>query len=764
MFRGDERIMPKSALFHTKRRGRRYRTLFLSIAVTFAIICAFLLTLSFYRLQKSTGLFLEEQNRVGSDHAAAAVQDVSSQLHEYLQLCDLLAADSAVRDLPDRIGTDPRTWVEYALDVRSKLLSAQAHFGDVALEAVIAWYPERQIAVSSKMIFSSESLDFFFNQYSLSPDFLNSLPGTRNALLRSESGTFWITRGVFRQGSIYAYLLLGFQPRSLLDAFSEDDVLEIRLAGNRLYRSDEDAATPLPEDLSLPASSLPQILSFGDAHYYPASETLRAIQTTVLGLMNAEGRLLEVRAYHRQGLIQILISAVIVILLALVFTYRIYLPIQRLLTNAMVVEESASLSHAMETVGDRLRSMSDENERYQMTLEASDYLLQGERLQYILTLPDEKAEKEYRQFLLDHHLRGKGFISETPILYMPSSGDRAVNPDTHFGESEQNGFYSLSYMLLSNTLNEKFNFLLIKVNSFYVLLTESGEPGDMTLVQRAISDYVQYLREYGVTDVLCSATMPVHSAAEMRKLLDEIPNTMENLRFYQGRTKDGSAGSSAHRPFPTPAQLQSLTRLMDSGKDMEAMELLKSLLSQLFSMSTDRRYCVRRVHGLMMIVMTSLEKRCGGIPGSRLSEFEERIASADTVDALKDAAWQIAEELMTPQKDLPEQPSGSSLLVDVLSYLDQHYMDHDLSMAVLASEFHVNESTLSRIFRQEKGTTFLEYLQSLRLQKAKELLKTCSVKETAAQVGFWDAQALIRVFKKYEGITPGQYKDSIQDT
>ena len=90
-------------------------------------------------------------------------------------------------------------------------------------------------------------------------------------------------------------------------------------------------------------------------------------------------------------------------------------------------------------------------------------------------------------------------------------------------------------------------------------------------------------------------------------------------------------------------------------------------------------------------------------------------------------------------------------------------MDHDLSMASLSAEFHVNESTLSRIFRQEKNMTFLEYLQSLRVQKAKELLKTCSVKETAAKVGFWDAQALIRVFKKYEGITPGQYKESVHD-
>ena len=55
--------------------------------------------------------------------------------------------------------------------------------------------------------------------------------------------------------------------------------------------------------------------------------------------------------------------------------------------------------------------------------------------------------------------------------------------------------------------------------------------------------------------------------------------------------------------------------------------------------------------------------------------------------------------------------------------------------------------------------TFLEYVRALRVKKAKELLAAESVKETAQKTGFWDTQALIRVFKKYEGITPGQYKE-----
>ena len=54
-------------------------------------------------------------------------------------------------------------------------------------------------------------------------------------------------------------------------------------------------------------------------------------------------------------------------------------------------------------------------------------------------------------------------------------------------------------------------------------------------------------------------------------------------------------------------------------------------------------------------------------------------------------------------------------------------------------------------------------LRRLRVEKAKQLLEECSVKETALQSGFWDTQSLVRVFKKYEGVTPGEYKKGLQN-
>ena len=51
-----------------------------------------------------------------------------------------------------------------------------------------------------------------------------------------------------------------------------------------------------------------------------------------------------------------------------------------------------------------------------------------------------------------------------------------------------------------------------------------------------------------------------------------------------------------------------------------------------------------------------------------------------------------------------------------------------------------------------------EYIQRLRVEKAKELLAGYNVKDVVSMSGFWDTQALTRAMKKYEGVTPGEFK------
>lgn len=110
--------------------------------------------------------------------------------------------------------------------------------------------------------------------------------------------------------------------------------------------------------------------------------------------------------------------------------------------------------------------------------------------------------------------------------------------------------------------------------------------------------------------------------------------------------------------------------------------------------------------------------------------------------------------------------SAQNRQVQIRQYIQKHYMDANLNVNMIADAFHLNSSYLSRFFKEETGENLLNYINIYRIQQVKQLLAETddTVSTIAASTGFLNAAALNRTFKKYEGITPGQYKSISQAT
>lgn len=95
-------------------------------------------------------------------------------------------------------------------------------------------------------------------------------------------------------------------------------------------------------------------------------------------------------------------------------------------------------------------------------------------------------------------------------------------------------------------------------------------------------------------------------------------------------------------------------------------------------------------------------------------------------------------------------------------YIEENYMK-DINVRQTAEELNVSESYLSHLFKQEMDYTFLEYLTSVRLRKACELLKEPSVRvnEVAQAVGYRDGRYFSHIFKKHLKVSPNFYKENI---
>lgn len=92
-------------------------------------------------------------------------------------------------------------------------------------------------------------------------------------------------------------------------------------------------------------------------------------------------------------------------------------------------------------------------------------------------------------------------------------------------------------------------------------------------------------------------------------------------------------------------------------------------------------------------------------------------------------------------------------------YMQEH-LSEEITLSVLAEEFHLNAQYISQLFKNEIGVGFFAYLTNIRLEKAKKLLLSTAlpIADVAEQSGYGDYRVFTKVFKKAEGITPSQYR------
>lgn len=106
------------------------------------------------------------------------------------------------------------------------------------------------------------------------------------------------------------------------------------------------------------------------------------------------------------------------------------------------------------------------------------------------------------------------------------------------------------------------------------------------------------------------------------------------------------------------------------------------------------------------------------------------------------------------------QMSDEKLIFDILKYIANEYSNPGLSIKMVRSAFYLSESYFCVIFKKYVGRTFNKYITDFRIEKAKQLLRNPSYKvaDIAAKVGFSDINYFVRVFKRYEGLPPNNYR------
>ena len=107
----------------------------------------------------------------------------------------------------------------------------------------------------------------------------------------------------------------------------------------------------------------------------------------------------------------------------------------------------------------------------------------------------------------------------------------------------------------------------------------------------------------------------------------------------------------------------------------------------------------------------------------------------------------------------PEANARSKMQL-AIRYIQEHY-NENISVNDLAEQYNMSPNYFSSVFKKEMGSSPVSYITQLRMKKSMELLERSdlSVVDIARKVGYDEGQYFFRVFKKYTGMTPLNYRE-----
>jgi two-component system, response regulator YesN len=105
------------------------------------------------------------------------------------------------------------------------------------------------------------------------------------------------------------------------------------------------------------------------------------------------------------------------------------------------------------------------------------------------------------------------------------------------------------------------------------------------------------------------------------------------------------------------------------------------------------------------------------------------------------------------------------LVDELVSYIHKHF-DQEMSLQMLSHKMNVNNIYLGRLFKEEHGMLFSDYLTQIRMEEAKKLLRESYLKasEVAYKVGFTDPNYFFRKFKQLSSLSPSEYRKLHQNS
>lgn len=167
------------------------------------------------------------------------------------------------------------------------------------------------------------------------------------------------------------------------------------------------------------------------------------------------------------------------------------------------------------------------------------------------------------------------------------------------------------------------------------------------------------------------------------------------------------------------------------------------------------------IPGECVMAVSSLRKGCNRLKNA----YEEAQFAMQGVKGLNLTGILLYDEVRNSVRESVRDNRDESIVQQIQEYIQQHYQDPDLNVGKLCEDMEKSVSYVSKLFKEKTGQNILYYINMVRIENAKRLLKESrqdtGIGEIGKETGFTNSNSFIRIFKKYEQMTPGKYRELI---
>lgn len=249
---------------------------------------------------------------------------------------------------------------------------------------------------------------------------------------------------------------------------------------------------------------------------------------------------------------------------------------------------------------------------------------------------------------------------------------------------------------------------------------------------------------------------------EIQKAYEEA-RTALRYRYMLGQNAIISFASVEGREFSYLSAGQAMlpTMLENYLSETSRSRDVSKFVSEIFEVyGIDENISLETMECFKFDVINAIN-RVGLQCGCLLEERKKNIQELLKRESLKEFEEYIAYLLVHFRQKNTEQKNSNGICQLSRKYIEENYFNSQLSLSHLGEAVGMSTSHLSKLYKEKYGVSIAHDITFVRLRNAKKLLRDTenSINEIAEQTGFSNGNVFIKVFKKWEGITPGRYRE-----